>query len=172
MRSLSLFTLALALWACSSSDSERPAPTPPAPPTEQTPAPEKQPPRTVPDDPEAGPVVQDPRFELRATAEESYPSGELGRFGVTLTAAEGWHVNQDYPTNVTLSAPEGLSLPKSVFEKADAAEFADERARFDVPFTPGGAGEHRLTALVDFAVCTDETCIPVQRTLAVVLPVR
>ena len=120
----------------------------------------------------AGPLVEDPRFELRATAEAQYPAGQLGRFGITLTGRDGWHVNQDYPTAITLRAPSAVTFPKDRLEKTDAAEFTEPRARFDVPFTPGAAGEHRCTAEVDFAICTDETCIPVQRTLAVVLPVQ
>ena len=136
------------------------------------PPPTKAPPEKRAPETPAGPLVEDPRFELRATAEAQYPAGQLGRFGITLTGRDGWHVNQDYPTAITLSAPSAVTFPKDRLEKSDAAEFTEPRARFDVPFTPGAAGEHRCTAEVDFAICTEETCVPVQRTLAVVLPVQ
>lgn len=124
------------------------------------------------EEPAAGPVVTDPAFELRAAAAGPFRSGELGRFSITLTPRGQWHVNQEYPIRVELDAPGEVGLPKTELERADAAEFGEERARFDVPFTPSAAGEHRVRAKVSFAVCTDENCIPDERTLALVLPVE
>jgi DsbC/DsbD-like thiol-disulfide interchange protein len=135
--------------------------------------PGKAPPReVVPPTEAAGPVVDDPRFTITASGEASYTQGELGRFGIRIASKEGWHVNQEYPTRITLTPAEGITLPRAELEKSDAAEFGDDVARFDVPFTPGQAGEGRCAAYVDFAICTDETCIPVQHTVAVVLPVH
>lgn len=123
-------------------------------------------------DEEPGPVVSDPTFELRADAEGSYPSGELGQFAITLTPLGGYHVNEEFPLSVELEAPVEVGLSKSQLEKDDTAEFGEDRARFDVPFTPTGAGAHRVNATVSFAVCTPETCIPDERTLALVVPVE
>lgn len=121
---------------------------------------------------EAGPVVDDPTFELRADAVGPYASGELGQFAITLTPRGEYHVNEEYPIRVELEAPGELGLSKTELAREDTAEFGEERARFDVPFTPTGAGEHRVSAKVDFAVCTPENCIPDERTLALVLPVQ
>jgi len=120
----------------------------------------------------AGPVVQTDSFRLAAEPAESYPSGELGQFAITLAPRGKWHLNQSFPTAVSLSAPTGVELPKDKLAKDDAAEFGKKSARFDVPFTPSEQGEHRLEAEVNFAVCTDETCVPKTKTLAVVLPVK
>lgn len=117
-------------------------------------------------------VIVDSSFELRATPNGAYQTGELGTFSISLTGRSGWHVNEEYPIRVELTAPSGVALSKSALERADAAAFSRERARFDVPFTPAAAGEHRVEAKVSFAVCTDENCIPDERTLAVLLPVR
>jgi hypothetical protein len=117
-------------------------------------------------------VVSDPTFELRAEGRERYASGELAQFSVTLTPRAGWHVNQDYPTRIEITGPAAVSFPKSELQKADAAQFAEERARFDVPFTPSAPGTHTIQAKVSFAVCTDETCVPDTRTLALALPVQ
>lgn len=119
-----------------------------------------------------GPVVEDPTFELRASAAGPYSAGEAGDFEIQLTPRGEYHVNQEFPMNVALSGPDGVELPGQPLGNADADEFTEERARFRVPFTAGEAGEHRVTAEVDFAVCTPEACMPDHRTLALVLPVR
>jgi len=123
-------------------------------------------------DPEAGPLVEETTFELRATAAESYASGELAQFAIQITPKGEWHMNDEFPTTVTVREVDGVTFPKSDFEKSDAAEFAERSARFDVPFTASAAGEHRVVCDVSFAVCTDENCIPEERTLAVLLPVQ
>ncbi len=100
-----------------------------------------------------------------------YKAGQVGYFGVALTPSGGYHVNEEYPIRVTVRAPEGVTLPKSLLQRADAVEFGATRARFEVPFTPAAAGERNVELQVDFAVCTDENCMPDQRTLALALPV-
>ena len=63
-------------------------------------------------------------------------------------------------------------MAKSQLERPDAAEFGEKAARFDVPFTPAQAGEHTVQAKVRFAVCTPETCVPDERTLALAIAVK
>jgi len=121
---------------------------------------------------EAAAEIEDPSFLLRANAQGPYRSGELGRFGISLTPRGEYHVNQEYPMSIELTGPNGVEFPKSTLERADAAEFGEQEARFDVPFTPGATGEHRIEAKVSFAVCTPENCVPDERTLAVLLPVE
>jgi hypothetical protein len=137
--------------------------------TKQDPVPTPTPPQP----PEAGgAVVMDEAFELRASAGGPYTSGALARFGITLTPRGIYHVNEEFPMTVEITAPAGVAFPKTTLERADAAEFGEQRARFDVPFTPSAAGQHTVQAKVSFAVCTPENCIPDERTLAVVLPVN
>lgn len=126
------------------------------------------------DEPEAepGPVAEDPTFELRAEASGPYAAGEEGSFEIRLTPRGRYHVNEEYPMTITLDGPDGVSLPPEDLGVDDAAEYAEARARFSVPFTAAAAGEHRVTADVDFAVCTPEACMPERRTLALVLPVN
>jgi len=121
---------------------------------------------------EPGPLVEDPSFELRATASGPYSVGDRGTFDILLTPRGNYHVNEDYPMTVTLAGPEAVMWPRSELGNEDARERTRARARFDVPFTASSAGQHRVTANVDFAVCTPETCMPEQRTLAVLLPVE
>ena len=119
----------------------------------------------------AGPLVDDPSFELRASPRGPYHAGEQASFEIRLTPKGRYHVNQDFPTTVSLTAPSGVTLPHAELAATDAAEMGERLARFDVPFT-ATAGEHRVTARVSFAVCTPESCMPDERTLAFSLPVE
>lgn len=123
---------------------------------------------------EAGPVAEDPTFELRASASGSYTAGEAGTFEIRLVPRGDYHVNIDpgFPFSIALAGPEGIQFAKTNLDRHDAAEFTEQRARFAVGFTPQGAGQHRVSATVDFAVCTPSTCLPDTRTLALVLPVQ
>lgn len=116
-------------------------------------------------------MAEDARFELRATATGPYRAGEPAIFAVTLTPRGEYHINQEYPIEVRVTAPAAVTLPKATLARADAAEFADAKARFDVPFT-ATAGTHALEVKVDFAVCTPSTCEPTDRTLSLSLPVE
>ncbi|MCA9605188.1 MAG: hypothetical protein KC619_06320 [Myxococcales bacterium] len=140
-----------------------------------TPDPEPEPP-AVPEactvDGEAQAVVDDPTFELRATATGPYTTGQEGHFGVALTPRGEYHVNQDFPMTIRPCAGEGVTLPDAELGNEDAAERTERAARFSVPFTAETAGEHRVSAVVDFAVCTPENCMPEQRTIALLLPVE
>lgn len=124
------------------------------------------------DDAEAGPFIRDPSFELRATANGPYTVGTEGTFTILLTPRGEYHVNEDFPMRVALAGPDEVTWPSRELGDDDTDVRTLERASFQVRFTAGAAGEHRVTAEVDFAVCTPETCIPERRTLALLLPVE
>lgn len=123
---------------------------------------------------EPGPLAEDTTYELRATAAGPYAAGQAGTFEIRLTPRGEYHVNTDprFPFGIVLSGPDGVQFAEGSLDREDAAEFSEQQARFAVAFTPRAAGEHRVTATVDFAVCTPSTCLPEQRTLALVLPVQ
>ncbi len=114
--------------------------------------------------------IQENTYRLAFETDPAYGDGKDGKFRVVLTAAGGYHVNQDYPIRVDLKAPAGLKLTKASLGKPDATQFGEEAARFDVSFN-APKGTHTVEALVDFAVCTKETCVPDQRTIALNLQV-
>jgi hypothetical protein len=118
-----------------------------------------------------GPSVEDNTFKLSLVSEPEYTAGSASTLKLVLEARGNYHVNQDYPIKVDLKAPAGMTLPKPSLGKPDAAEFGEKIARFELPFsaTPGA---YELTADVDFAVCTPETCVPDQRKLAVKVAVK
>jgi hypothetical protein len=117
------------------------------------------------------PSIEDNTFRLALAGEPTYTAGQASVVKLSLEARGGYHVNQDYPIRVDLKGPSGLKLPKSSLGRPDAAEFGEHSARFELPFT-GEQGAHELMATVDFAVCTKETCVPDQRTVALNVNVK
>jgi glucose/arabinose dehydrogenase len=152
--------LCLGLAACSKSEQPAPAPAPAAAPAKAPAAPQSPP----------GPSVEDSTFKLSLVSEPEYTAGSPSKLKLVLEARGNYHVNQDYPIKVDLTAA-GVTLPKPSLGKPDAAEFGEKIARFEVPFT-APAGAHELSADVDFAVCTPETCVPDQRKVAIKLAVK
>lgn len=116
--------------------------------------------------------ASDPSFMLQLKPAGPYATGKLGTVVLDLEPREPYHVNQEYPMSVSVSAKDGITLPKAELQKGDAAEYTEKRARFEVPFTPTAAGEHQIEAHVRFAVCTPETCVPDERKLALAVPVE
>jgi hypothetical protein len=116
--------------------------------------------------------VEEASFSLKMVGAGPYKAGDLGRFVLNLEPRGVFHVNQEYPIEITLKGDADTSFPKASLMRPDAAEFNDKKARFDVPFTAKAAGEHKILANVKFAVCTDENCVPDERDLALAVAVN
>ena len=159
-----LWSLLVVLAGCgASSESNEPSPTPTARPES---------PSTPPDEGPAGARAEDESFVLEARPQEAgYATDALGAFAIVIEGQGGWHLNHEFPVSVELTG-EGVAFPKPTLGKEDAAEFVDERARFDVPFTPSSAGEREVRAVVSFAMCNPTSCVPKSETLALALNVR
>lgn len=117
------------------------------------------------------PALEDTTFRLAFEGPTSFKAGEPHKLKVVLEPRGGYHVNQDYPIRVDLKAPAAVKLEKPSLGKPDATAFSEENASFDVGFT-AEKGSHDLSATVDFAVCTKETCVPDNRTIAIALNVE
>jgi hypothetical protein len=163
--------LCVALGACGGKEpapAAAPEPAAPAP----KPAPKAEAPKPAEPAAPAGDNVDDAAFEVRAVRSEEYAAGKVETFSVEIVPKGHWHLNQDFPTEIHVSAGDDVSFPKAALSKADAAEFGEEKARFDVPFTAKAAGSHDVSCKLSFAVCTEENCVPEERTLAVALQVQ
>jgi hypothetical protein len=126
-------------------------------PTTETPAPPA----------EARASWAEPNFTLVGTAPEALTAGTAGAFEIVLTPLGEYHVNREYPWTVSVTGPEGVTLPQPTLESGSAAEMTDTVARFSVPFTASTAGTHHMVASVDFGICTDEGCQFETRAVAV-----
>jgi hypothetical protein len=167
-----LWPLLVALAACGANDTSEPnepSPTAVATTTSTPSAPAPTPTPTTPA--ESGPRAEDESFVLEARPQaDGYPADALGAFAIVIEGQGGWHLNHDFPVSVELTG-DGVQFPKPLLGKEDAAEFVDERARFDVPFTPS-AGEREVRATVSFAMCNPTSCVPKTQTLTLALDVR
>lgn len=169
MRAKTIMTLGVLLAGGCQQDAPAAEPAAPAPaPAAQPVAPAEKPAPAA----EATAVVSDPTFELRIDPAGTYASGKLARVDVALEARGDYHINQEYPMTIELTGGEAVAIPKPKLARGDATKFGEDKALFEVPLTPNAQGEHRVEAKVRFAVCTPETCVPDQRTLALALRVE
>lgn len=160
---LLVLVAAIGLLACSGHSTEPTSDLPPPPPsTGATPPPPAA---------EARAVWDEPSFELRSDTPGPYAAGAEGHFTIRLTPRGNYHVNQDYPLSITLTGPSGVTFPHATIAREQAQTMTEPLAVFDVPFTSSAGAQH-LTALVDFAVCTPEACMPDTRTLSIDLDVH
>jgi hypothetical protein len=106
-----------------------------------------------------------PNYTVRATALGSLGRGQAGQFEIALAPRSGYHLNQEFPIEIKISAPTAR-VAKPTLGRADAKTFAETGAVFDVGVTPGAPGEEEYTARLRFAVCTDKDCRPVEDTYA------
>lgn len=116
--------------------------------------------------------IEEAGFSLKLAEAGPYKAGELSRFVLHLEPRGVFHINQEYPIEISLTGDADTSYPKASLARADAAEFGEKKARFDVPFTAKAAGDHKLLANVKFAVCTAENCVPDERDLALAVAVK
>lgn len=174
MRNPSLIAAVLvsaSAWGCG--NKEAPAEVPPA---AQTAKVEVAAPKPVevqkPSPADAPSSVEESNFSLKLVSAGPYKAGELSRFVVNLEPRGEFHVNQEYPIEISLKSDDATSFPKASLARPDAAQFDEKKARFDVPFTATAAGDHKILANVKFAVCTDENCVPDERDLALAVAVN
>jgi len=108
----------------------------------------------------AGPVIDKPTYQVKVLVAGSYAAGKPGAVDVTLTPKTGWKVNQDFPTKLEITAPEGVTLASAKLKKEDAAAFNEKGAAFRVAFTPATAGTKAFAAKFKFVICNDDSCDP------------
>jgi hypothetical protein len=83
---------------------------------------------------------------------------------ITVVPTTGYHINQDFPTKVTLEPPSGLKLAKNELLLADAEKVDDHQLVFAVKATPASAGSFTIPGKIKFAVCRgEEDCEPKRR---------
>jgi hypothetical protein len=123
----------------------------------------------------AGPApssIEEASFALRLVEAGPYKAGELGRFVLSIEPRGEYHLNLEYPVEIAVTSDTGATFPKANLSKPDAAEFGENKARFEVPFTASAAGAQKVLCNVKFAVCTPETCVPDERNLTLALAVN
>ncbi len=90
--------------------------------------------------------------------------GQRTVVSLTVAARSGYSISHDGPLTIQLSAtPDGaLTLPRSRYHRADAADAHAENPRFDLALVAGAPGQATLTVDTHFWVCAKKTCRPVR----------
>jgi hypothetical protein len=92
-------------------------------------------------------------------------AGDAGRVVIKVVPREPWHINLDFPTSLSIQAPEGVKVDKAEQAKADAVALTDTSCEYGVGFTAQAPGTKTFTGTFKFAVCQDEACSPVTEKL-------
>jgi len=120
----------------------------------------------VPQDASSGQNIDRDSYQVKVAVAATYTAGAQGTVEVTLSPKSGWHVNQDFPTKLEVTAPDGVVVAKAKLKKEDAAAFDEHHAVFKVAFTPAAAGAKTFAARFRFVVCNDDSCDPNTEQLA------
>jgi hypothetical protein len=92
--------------------------------------------------------------------------GARGAASVTIATKAGWHLNDEAPISLSLTAPSGVTIAKTKLGRGDLAASTQESARFDVPFDASEAGAKVIAAEARFVLCQEQACKPVKETLS------
>ncbi|MCB9667428.1 MAG: hypothetical protein H6715_04820 [Myxococcales bacterium] len=103
--------------------------------------------------------------------QEAYPEQTWQGFDIILEAKGRWHLNKEFPTELTvLNPPADVKFRKTTLGPVDAIVFSEPKFHFQVSFR-ASAGDYPIKAKLAFAVCTPETCVPEERTVELLLHV-
>jgi hypothetical protein len=98
---------------------------------------------------------------------------------VTVTPATGYHVNTEYPTKLTLTSPQGVTLAKAELvagghdkAKGDADALDEQQLAFAVKLTPAASGSYTINGSFKFAVCDASQCLPKKETIAITVAAK
>lgn len=131
--------------------------------------------------PNPGPAPADDRTRLKPEegklAIESPADAKAGAEAIakiTVTPGAGYHVNTEFPTKLTLTSPEGVTLAKAQFiagghdkAKGDADALDEKQLAFAVKLTPAASGSYTINGDFKFAVCDASQCLPKRETIAI-----
>jgi hypothetical protein len=86
---------------------------------------------------------------------------------LTITPTSGFHVNVDFPTKITLEAPDGVKLMKTELtaggsskSQGDASAFSEKSMAFAIKATADKPGSYEIKGKIKFAVCKVDQCFP------------
>jgi hypothetical protein len=163
MMRASLLAVMTALAACASTPVQPSTP-------EVAAASSAPPPRDF--DRKAPPRIEAPTFVLELAAPANASAAEPTLFSITLEGRAGFHVSLEYPLRIELGGGERVVLCKATLAAADARELSEDRARFETEARWSGTGPQWLAARVQFAVCTPDSCVPREESLAIAVDVQ
>jgi hypothetical protein len=93
---------------------------------------------------------------------------------LTITPTSDFHVNVDFPTKITLEAPDGVKLMKkeltaggSSKAQGDASAFSEKSMAFAIKATADKPGSYEIKGKIKFAVCKVDQCFPKNQAITI-----
>jgi hypothetical protein len=121
--------------------------------------------------PQEGKLAIEPPADAKAGAEAVAK--------ITVTPGAGYHVNVDYPTKLTLTSPQGVTLAKAELTagghsggKGDADALDEKQLAFAVKLTAAASGSYTINGTFKFAVCDKDQCLPKRETIAIAVAAK
>lgn len=111
-------------------------------------------------------VADTPTYTITLAAPAQVGKGAQGTVVLEVTPKQGWKLNKEFPTKLTVAEPAGVKVAKKEQTVADAVAFADKSGRWQVQFQAESSGGKDFTGVLKFAVCTDTSCDPKKEELA------
>ncbi|HVV84562.1 MAG TPA: protein-disulfide reductase DsbD domain-containing protein [Kofleriaceae bacterium] len=118
-----------------------------------------------------GATGPDPSFELSMVQPSAAP-GATATAKLVVHPGPGLHMNTDYPTNLTLTPPAGVTVPKPSLVVGDADKFDRGELAFSVPMSAAAQGSYKVPGTFKFAVCDEGSCYPKKRAVELLLTVQ
>ena len=116
--------------------------------------------------------VDEPTFALALSAPQDVSVGTPTSAGLSIEGRGIYHVNHEYPFRIVLRPTGEVALTRAELDASTATELTPARARFELPFTCRAPGAHRIEVDVEFALCTEDACIPQSSTIALTVQAR
>jgi len=107
-----------------------------------------------------GPRAETDNYIAEIKASGDYKAGAEGVVEVTFATKGDYHINKQYPYKfkATDPAPEGVSFPKPLLQRADGT-FDEKKGSFKVPFVVAKSGKAHIAGTLSLSVCSDANCI-------------
>lgn len=99
-------------------------------------------------------------YRMVVQAPSDLTVGEKGTVTIKVIPTAGWHMNHDFPVNLSVQASPALGVDATKLRKDDAARFEDDGLVFRVPVAGSRPGTQTLSGTIRFAVCSDGACAP------------
>lgn len=111
-------------------------------------------------------VADTDAYTVKLASPDKVTTGAKGSATLVITPKKGWHLNDEFPYKLTVTAPAGAKVAKPEQGKKDTVSFSHESMKWAIDFTASAAGDKAFTGKVKFAVCTETSCDPKKEELA------
>ena len=111
-------------------------------------------------------------FKVTTTPPTAVKKGQPAVAKVHIEGTNGFGVNVNYPMQLIIKPPAGVTVDKATQTKADTVVFKTTGADFNVTFTSADVGTKAFTGELKFGVATEKEANPVTTQVAFSVDVK